>query len=95
MKVYLSKHHILTSICGVPYLLPYGQGIVDYERQLKLNGSAAGLWIEIEELLFAGGLERDELAAGLCESYSDMPLSDACDFIDTLIDAGALSYEYI
>ena len=93
MKVFLSKHHSLTTICGEPYLLPYGQGIVDYERQLKLNDTAVILWRVITELIPEGGMERDILVTGLCDAYESMPIEDACSFIDTLIDAGALKYE--
>lgn len=94
MKVYLSDHHTLTTICGVPYLLPYGQGIVDYEGQLKLNSSAAALWDRIAGLLSCDGMDRDLLAERLCEADADgdvMPTSDAREFIDSLIFAGALT----
>ena len=120
MKVFLSKHHSLTTICGVSYLLPYGQGIVDYQRQLKLNETAAALWRIITELIPESGMERDILVTGLCDAYNSwqiqkqepesdcadgsdyspedlksvlMPIEDACGFIDSLVDAGALKYE--
>ena len=89
MKIYISKHHILTTICSVPYLLPFGQGIVDRKRQLMLNPSAAALWSVIEEGVPDEGIERSALAALLCEN--NMPEEDAYDFIDSLIDAKALT----
>ena len=110
MKVYISNHHCLTTICGTPYLLPYGQGIVDYERQLKLNDTASNLWKYMEKIIPKSGIERDLLASELydlslsaadghkndagrnfaSDEDSHIPLSDAYDFIDTLIECGAL-----
>ncbi len=86
MKVYLSNHHCLTTICGIPYLLPYGQGIADFERQIKLNESAAELWSAITELVPSDGMEVSDIAGSL----SDVPKEDMVEFIDSLIMAGAL-----
>lgn len=35
---------LLKYIEGVPYLLPYGQRIVEHRRNLRLNETSAYLW---------------------------------------------------
>lgn len=89
MKIRLSGHHCLTTICGVPYLLPYGQGIVDYERQLKLNDSAARLWGIIEDTADSNtACDRDLIISRLMKA--EVPREDAENFLDTLLEARAL-----
>ncbi len=52
------------TICGVPYLLPYGQEIAAHAPNLRLNSSAEFLW---DALL--SGASTDELPSLLMEKY--------------------------
>lgn len=53
-----AKGYLLKNICGVPYILPYGQNIADLKRGVRLNESGVFLWnaltspISRENLLF-------------------------------------------
>lgn len=39
-----SKNFSLYTISGVPYLLPFGQGIADFRRGIQINDTGAWLW---------------------------------------------------
>ncbi len=63
-----SKFFSLFTISGVPYLLPFGQGIADLKRGVQINGTGAYLWELLEQdrteeelfSLFAGHYELSE-----------------------------------
>lgn len=72
-------------IAGVPYLLPYGQGIADHMRGIRLNESGAFLWNKLQN-----NLPFDELLdafVNYCEaSPSERPMlkQDLEDFLQQL-----------
>lgn len=39
-----SKDYMLCHISGIPYLLPFGQGIADHRRGIKINETGVYLW---------------------------------------------------
>ena len=58
-----SGDYMLYQLNGIPYLLPYGQGIADMRRGVRLNETGAYLW----ELLAAERSEEDILS--LCAAH--------------------------
>ena len=55
---------IKKDICGIPYLLPYGQNIADHVPELKLNSTASIIWD-----LICQGMDREQIAKALCDGY--------------------------
>lgn len=51
-------------ICGIPYLLPYGQNIADHMPELKLNQTASLIWD-----LICRGMDKEQIASVLCNKY--------------------------
>ncbi len=60
----IKKEYYNVSICGVPYLLPYGQEIVSHVPNLRLNPSADFLWKAL-----ISGASVEELPSLLLEKY--------------------------
>ncbi len=48
--MYPSSAYTLQNLQGIDYLLPIGQGVATFHRQLKLNASSAKLYREIETI---------------------------------------------
>lgn len=60
-----AEGYILQKICGVPYLLPYGQNIADHKPELKLNTTAMLIWEAI-----CKGMDMQEILEILCNKFN-------------------------
>lgn len=60
-----SSYYTLTRIAGIPYLLPFGQGIADHKHGVKINDTGAVLWNLLEK-----PSSEPELLAAFAKEYS-------------------------
>lgn len=86
-----SSDYMLYHLNGIPYLLPYGQGIADIRRGVRLNDTGAYLW----ELLSSEISEEEILsrcAAHFRASSGELPLlrADILHFLSQLRTRGIL-----
>lgn len=86
-----SGDYMLYHLNGIPYLLPYGQGIADIRRGVRLNDTGAYLW----ELLSSEISEEEILsrcAAHFRASSGELPLlrTDVLHFLNRLRAYGIL-----
>lgn len=86
------KHgFIKKNICGIPYLLPYGQNIADRLPELKLNPVASLIWD-----LICKGFDKEQIASVICNKYDTGTeniqdiLTDITEFENTLASYGIL-----
>lgn len=89
-----SGDYMLYHLNGIPYLLPYGQGIADIRRGVRLNDTGAYLW----ELLSSEISEEEILsrcAAHFRASSGELPLlrTDVLHFLNRLRAHGILEEE--
>lgn len=87
----LQKQYSLQKLCGIPYLLPFGQNVVEHRRGIRLNDTGAFLWEEL-----AKGSSYTELLHHMAEHYGasaeELPIlkKDLDDFLAQLIQIGIL-----
>ena len=70
----------LNSVCGQNFLVPMGEGNVDYSKLIALNESALLLWRRMEE----GEFTEDDLVQVLLKEYEvseDVALTDVKNII--------------
>lgn len=88
----LKKGYLLHKIAGIPYLLPYGQKIVDFKHSIRLNDSGLLLYHTLTQ-----GADEDMLLQALISHYqaeaTDIPAlkEDVKHFLLQLEGAGILS----
>lgn len=66
MNYELKKGFVLRDVCGEHVLMAEGLGVVNFNRLMSLNPSAAFLWQEAERL---GEFTEQQLADALCREY--------------------------
>ena len=70
----------LNSVCGQNFLVPMGEGNVDYSKLIALNESSLLLWRRMEE----GEFTEDDLVQVLLKAYEvseDVALTDVKNII--------------
>ena len=70
----------LNSVCGQNFLVPMGEGNVDYSKLIALNESSLLLWRRMEE----GKFTEDDLVQVLLKEYEvseDVALTDVKNII--------------
>lgn len=70
----------LNSVCGQNFLVPMGEGNVDYSKLIALNESSLLLWRRMEE----GEFTEDDLVQVLLKEYEvseDVALTDVKNII--------------
>lgn len=89
-----SGDYMLCKLNDIPYLLPYGQGIADMRRGVRLNDTGAYLWG-----LLASERSKEEILS-LCAAHfqadnSELPLlrADVLRFLDQLRARGIIKDE--
>lgn len=68
MKV--KKGFVLRDVCGEKVLVAEGTGMVNFNKLVSLNETAAWLWQKATEL---GHFDGQQLADALCEEYDVAP----------------------
>lgn len=61
---------VLRTVCGEKVLAPEGLGVIDFNRLIRLNGTAAWLW---EQAGAQGDFTADSLSDALCKTYEVRP----------------------
>lgn len=86
-----SDQYILHKLNGIPYLLPFGQGVADLRRGVRLNETGAFIWSLLENET------SEEEVLSLCASHfqadsRELPVlrSDILHFLDQLRFRGIL-----
>lgn len=88
----IKNGYLLHEIAGIPYLLPYGQNIADFNRSIRLNESGVLLYHAL-----AQGADEASLLAALVSHYqaedSDIPVlkEDVKNFLLQLESSNILS----
>lgn len=88
-----AKGYILKDICGVPYILPYGQNIADRKRGVRLNESGEFLWNSL-----ASPISRETLLSNFASHYQARPQmlpdleNDLDQFLQTLSALGMIDF---
>ena len=62
----IKKDFILREVCGENVIIGEGLGAIDFGKLLALNGTAAWLWKQAQEM---GDFTIESLADRLCEEY--------------------------
>lgn len=88
----INKGYLLHEIAGIPYILPYGQNVVDFKHSVRLNDSGLLLYRTLTQ-----GADEEMLLQALISHYhanaSDVPTlkEDIHHFLLQLESAGILS----
>ncbi|MBQ6377302.1 MAG: PqqD family protein [Prevotella sp.] len=62
----IKKDFVLREVCGENVIIGEGLGAIDFGKLLALNGTAAWLWKQAQEM---GDFTIESLADRLCEEY--------------------------
>lgn len=90
-----NPNYALFDIAGVPYLLPFGQGVADFCRGVRLNGAGVFLWNALDETDSREQLLTRFLAHYQAEPADAAPLTQDMDaFLNTLSSLGVLCQDY-
>lgn len=79
----------LREVCGEFVVVPEGSKLVNFNKMLSLNGSAAFLWKAVEGKDFDVQTLAD-LLVGEYEIDSDVALSDAGKILDKWVEIGVV-----
>lgn len=83
-----------TTLCGIPYLIPYGQNITEHSPELMLNSTGLLIWDAI-----CDGMDKTQILDMLAKKYSadesDIPdlASDLNEYLHMLMSLGLLERE--
>lgn len=79
----------LREVCGEFVVVPEGSKLVNFNKMLSLNGSAAFLWKAVEGKDFDVQMLAD-LLVGEYKIDSDVALSDAGKILDKWVEIGVV-----
>lgn len=91
-----NSDYMLYQLNGIPYLLPYGQGIADIRRGVRLNDTGAYLWG-----LLASEISEEEILSQCAVHFhadkDELPLlrADVLHFLDQLRTRGILEEDSV
>lgn len=93
-KMQRNSNFALFNIAGIPYLLPFGQGIADHKRGVRINETGLLIW----ELLAENRTEKELLdlyASHFEASDSELPQmeADLLQYLQMLDNLGILSHD--
>ena len=81
---------VLRDICGEKAVIAEGIGVVDFDKMVMMNDTAAWLWEKCTEL---GDFTEEQLAEALCLEYqveSSKALADTSRILDEWKDLGLI-----
>lgn len=77
----LKQGFVLREVCGENVIVAEGIGVVDFNKLISLNDTAATVWKKAKEL---GDFTAEQLAKALCEMY-EVDYDRALEDVDKLL----------
>ncbi len=78
----LKKGFVLRDVCGEKVIMAEGLNVINFNKLLSLNETAAFLWKEAEK---AGQFTEEQLVEALCNEY-DVDLATARQDVSSIIE---------